>query len=285
MILRSILFSLILIATTQRAAAQSWQWAKQAGDSATDAGYSVATDAAGNVYVAGLYSSDSISFGTFTFLNSTIGAPFANSYEIFLVKYSPSGNVIWAKSYGSTSLDRAYSIAVDQWGNIYLTGYYSGNITFGSTTLMGSGTTKMFLTKINSSGTVIWSQASNGEAEGHSIALDSHGNVYIGGFFASTSITFGASTIFSNGANDAYLVKYDSSGIVHWAKNIGGTDYEDLNAVMCDQFDNIYVGGSFFSNSVTTATTALTNAGSTDFFLIRYDTSGNEIWARSAGGI
>src|ERR1035437_397511 len=87
------LFSLVL-----KAQAPSWAWAKSGDGTNDDGAYSIATDASGNVFIAGGFSSPTITFGTYTLTNN-------GSYDMFLVKYDPSGNVMWAKSAGGANSD------------------------------------------------------------------------------------------------------------------------------------------------------------------------------------
>ncbi|MBK6964748.1 MAG: SBBP repeat-containing protein [Bacteroidales bacterium] len=70
-----------------------------------------------------------------------------------------------------------------------------------------------------------------------------------------------------------------------WAKSEGGTNYDLTTSVAVDAFGNIYVTGTFSSSTVTLGTTVLTNAGGNDIFLVKYDTDGNVLWAKSAGGL
>ena len=80
----------------------SWLWAKPGAGSDYDWGSSVTADASGNVIATGYFSSATISFGSVTLTNS--GFPVSSS-DIFVVKYSPSGNVLWAKSIGGINND------------------------------------------------------------------------------------------------------------------------------------------------------------------------------------
>src|SRR5882757_284035 len=79
-----------------------WQWAKAdvAGGNYGNEGFSIATDGNGNVFVTGWMQSPSISFGTFTLTNSSIGHS-----DIFIAKYDVNGNVLWAKSAGGSEND------------------------------------------------------------------------------------------------------------------------------------------------------------------------------------
>ncbi len=83
-----------------------------------------------------------------------------------------------------------------------------------------------------------------------------------------------------------FVVKYDASGNVVWAKSAGGTSNDIGNGIAVDASGNSYVTGYFVSPTITFSTTTLTNAssGTSDMFVVKYDASGNVVWARSAGG-
>jgi len=258
------------------------QWAKSAIGTSNDWGKSVTVDAIGNAYVTGYFRSPTITFDSYTLTNS-------GSYlgEIFLVKYSTSGNVLWAKSAGGPNSDEGTSIALDALGNLYMTGYFeSPAITFGTFTLTNSKYFAMFLVKYDTSGNVQWAKSGIGENQdwGRSVALDAIGNAYVTGNFQSPTLTFGSYTLTNNGLGDVFLVKYDASGNVLWAKSAGGTT-DDLGlSVATDAMSNAYVTGNFNSPTITFDSYIFTNSGDRDLFLAKYDASGNVLWAKSAGG-
>src|SRR5688572_17219875 len=93
----------------------SWQWAKGAGSSGYETGVYTAADTAGNVIVVGQFDSPYIVFGTDTLWQSS------NS-DMFIVKYDPSGNVLWSKRAGFTDIDTPAGVTTDDAGNIYVCG-------------------------------------------------------------------------------------------------------------------------------------------------------------------
>jgi len=118
-------------------------WAKSAGGTSYDEGYSCSTDASGNIIATGIFQSPSITFGITTLTNADTG-------DMFIVKYDPNGNVLWAKSAGGTSNDMGKSCSTDANGNVFVTGYFdSPSITFGSTTLTNAGGDDMFIVKLS----------------------------------------------------------------------------------------------------------------------------------------
>jgi len=269
-----------LMGTSMIAQTSSWQWADGAGGTANEAGNGVAVDAAGNTYVTGSYLSSSITFGTTTLTNS-------GGIDFYLVKYDASGNVVWAKGATGASNDVGYNLTVDATGNAYVVGTTnSASLTIGTFGLASSGSDDVFMTKFDASGNVVWAKRTGGSGNdiGQSISIDASGNSYITGYFASPSITFGATTLTNVGGNDFYLVKYDASGNVVWAETAGGSANDAGMGVATDVTGNIYATGSFSSSSITFGTTTFTNGGGIDYFTVKYNAAGAVVWAKTASG-
>jgi hypothetical protein len=257
-------------------------WAKRAGGRYWDQANSVALDSAGNIYVAGYFQSDTITFGSTTLINK-------GTYNIFLAKYDNNGNVIWAKSAGGSSEDYASSVAVDKSGNVVLTGYYSSaSIKFGNNILMNAGYVDIFLAKYDSNGNVLWAISEGGPNNDYatSVAVDALNNIYITGYFYSTTINF-ASTILQNEAgNNVFVAKYDVNGNVLWAESAGETAIGQASSIAVDASGNEYVTGYYSSNTINFGNTTLTNTEDqfNDIFLVKYNANGNMLWAKNAGG-
>ena len=179
------------------------------------------------------------------------------------------------------------SIATDKLNNVYITGDYSDTITFGSFVLTTNNVGRFYLAKYDSSGNVKWAKStvnsSNAYCGGYSVCTDVFGNVYVTGQFYYTA-HFGSYTLTSNGNDDIFLAKYDSSGNVLWAKSAGGSLYDYGSGLSTDRTGNVYVTGSFQSPTITFGPYTLTNAGSYDIFLAKYDSSGNIGWVKNFGG-
>jgi hypothetical protein len=264
-------------------------WAKNAGGPTNDdSGASIVTDPIGNIYLAGSFYSPSINFGTNTLTNTDNTG---NTRDIFIVKYDSSGNVIWAKNAGGQKNEGGAGIVTDASGNVYMTGtFYSPSINFGTNTLTNTDSTgntcDIYIMKYDSSGNVLWAKSAGvpGWDYVESIAKDFSGNVYITGEFGNTPITFGTITLTNAGSKDIFIVKYDGSGNVTWAKRAGGTAWDEGNGIFIDTTGNILLTGYFESSTISFGTTILSNQGSSDIFIAKYDTSGNVLWAIRAGG-
>jgi len=283
--MKKIYLIFILIITVSVTEAQTWQWAKHYGKSGYQQGNSVAVDQSGNTYVTGSFSSDTLIFGSDTLFNTL---PYSS--QMFLVKFDVNGNVLWAKSSVGTSVSSASSVAVDTSGNAYVTGFYQcSTITFGSTTLTNSNSSRneFFIVKFDPNGNAVWAKSAGytDDDEGYSVATDANGNVFATGYYNNT-ITFGSHTLLGTVGADYFIVKYDSTGNVLWAKNANGT-YDDYgNCLATDASGNVYVAGNFGSNSITFQGYTISNAslGTPEIFIVKYDPTGNVLWAKSAKG-
>ncbi len=130
------------------------------------------------------------------------------------------------------------------------------------------------------------SGAGNEYDEASTVAADVSGGVVVAGYFASDDITFGTVNLINNtiGFDDMYIAKYDEGGNLLWAKRAGGSDDDKATDVATDAAGNIYLTGYFYSPTITFGSFVLDNTGVGDIFLVKYDNSGNVLWALSEGG-
>jgi hypothetical protein len=296
------------------AQAQQLNWVKQAGGADGGAGGSgIAVDSAGNSYVTGEF------WGTVTF-----GAGAANETtltsvgdtDLFVAKYSSSGELTWVKQAGGVYAANSNAIAVDSAGNSYVTGnFIHGDITFGAgeaneTTLFEGVWTTIFVAKYNgTTGELLWAKQAENRSDlwyqtgdrARGIAVDSAGNNYVTGEFSGTA-TFGAgeaneTTLTSAGAMfSIFVAKYNgTTGEVFWAKQAGGINLHSDSmygwAIAVDSSGNSYVTG-WFDNTVTLGAgeaneTTLASAGAiSSLFVAKYNgTTGEVLWAKQAGAI
>lgn len=258
-------------------------WAQSAGRAFDDYGRSVITDAMNNVYVTGSFKSAGLIFGSTTLANTDSTE---NTYDMFLVKYDSTGTILWAKSATGDSSEYSRSVSTDASGNIYVTGNFdSPTLTFGSTTIVNNGSFDMYLVKYDSAGNVIWAKSAGGADidHGYNTATDAFGNIYVSGGFKSDSMFIDATTLINSGAFNIYLAKYDSAGTLLWAQKAGGSGTDAGHDVATDAIGNIYLTGYFNSPTLVFGSTTLMNAGSYDIFIVKYDSTGTVMWAKSAG--
>jgi len=270
--------------------AQTLQWAKAMGGiNSNDGGFSITTDASGNVYTTGNF------WGTADFdpgpgiYNLTS----AGWLDIFISKLDASGNFVWAKAMGAGGHDRGRSITTDASGNVYTTGDFIGIVDFdpgaGTFNLTGVSNSHIFISKLDATGNFIWAKSMDGTA-GLSIAIDPFDNVYTTGNFLDTADfdpSAGVFNLTSKGFYDIFISKLDSSGNFVWAKAMGGTGFDSGRSITIDAFGNVFITGQFAGTAdfdPDAGTFNLTSSGSYDIFISKLDTSGNFIWAKAIGG-
>ncbi|MBL7909877.1 MAG: SBBP repeat-containing protein [Bacteroidia bacterium] len=252
----------------------NYQWAKGIGNSGSEAGYCIKEDFSGNVYVCGKFRL-TVDFDP----SAGIANLTSNGNEdFFLAKYNSSGNYVWAKSIGGTGSESAQSIAIDNAGNILVTGYFFYTVDFdpsvGLANMTSVGASDFFIAKYDNNGNYVWSKSAglvNGDG-GYSITLDLVGNAYTTGN--------------SNGG-DIFIRKYDIGGTLQWEKMISGAYSENGECIVYNN-GNIYLTGYFrgivdFDPSASTANLATTSGIDGDVFIASYDTNGNYNWAKSFG--
>ena len=258
-----------------------FQWVQSISGTNNDYGFGVAADAAGNSYATAWFYSPTVQVGNLTLTNSAAGLA-----DIYVVKYSPSGNVIWAKQAGGSGSDTGIGVAADNVGNCYVTGAFTGAASFGSTNLNATGGTDIFLAKYDGSGNVVWvTQAGGSGADtGHGIALDGNGNIYVSGQFTGTA-NFGATNLISQGGLDGFVAKYNSNGGFVWVQQFAGTSGDDYGyRIASDASGKTHLVGTFFSTVLTAGTFSITNNGVRDIFIAELNSQGDITWLKGAGG-
>ena len=251
----------------------------------------IAIDALGNTYVAG-YFHDTTHFGAFRLV-----APGITTLNMYVAKFGPTGQCLWAQQVGGSAGASAADIAVDGAGQVYLTGYVgSGTVRFGTLSVNSPATGAPFVAKLDGSGRWRWVSTGGGMHAGpQAIALDAQANIFITGSFSGPSATLG-STVLPNPAwtaaqdvSSVFVARLDSTGAWQWASSggpavaaqgalAGGSD------VAVDNRGNVLIAGGF-TTTVQFGATTLTSAGNFDIVMAQLNaTTGAWQWARRAGG-
>lgn len=255
-------------------------WAKQVGGPGPDRGNSISADAGGNTYVTGAFS------GTATFGSYQLVA--SGGFDMFLAKFNAVGDVVWAKTAGSASIDAeaGAAVKVDAAANVYVTGHFAATTTFGTTDLTSAGGTDIFITKYSAStGDVLWAKSAGGieNENGVGITVSDAGDVSVAGAFFGTAV-FGSTSLTSSGSFDGFIAQYNSDGDILWVKQIAGQSNDLAYSVAVDAAGDSYVSG-YFTGSANFGGATADAAGNEDIFVAKYDRiSGNLLWVKTAGG-
>jgi hypothetical protein len=267
------------------------QWVKTTEGDVGPVGYyqkvqGLYIDSSDNIYATGITGND-LNFGND--VNTAFNS--GDNYNFFVVKYNSSGTAQWARTtYNTTgggSAEEGFGIYADASGNVYVAGRGGADMNFGGTIMTSFDGTSydFFVVKYNSSGTAQWVATSengsgdDGQDHARDVYADASGNVYVTGYTNSTAMDFGNSITMSNtnGSYDFFFTKYNSSGTAQWVATDANTADEVSEVgykIYPDSSGNLFVAGYTaqsldFGNGVT-----LTNSGSNDFFVTKYNTSG-----------
>jgi len=261
-------------------------WSKRFGGKKDDLASSIATDTAGNMYVAGYFKSDSLSIDAIT-------VQLLSPSTSFLAKFDPNGNALWVRTAGGYS--GATHLALDGAGNVtYAGNFLYLNLVIGTDTLTntdgwGNITDDIYVARYTSSGNFLWAKNFGGTDQDYltGLAADPAGNSFVTGYFFSDSIQFDGFTKVNHsggGSDDYYFARYDANGNALWVQGIPER-YAEGYAVRADAFGGVYVAGNFSDTTATFGNTVLhqdtSAAAFSALFLTKYTTSGNAVWAKS----
>ena len=236
------------------------QWMKQFGTTGFDGGRGVSVDEQGNAYITGFIG----------------GEPFnAGTYDIFVAKYDNAGNQQWIKQLGTlASVDFGRGVGIDENENIYITGDTDGDL--GGVGNVGSS--DIIIAKYDAAGNQQWLRqfGTNSSERAYGIAVDKNGNSYVTGY------TFGDFTNSgSPSGSDGFIAKYDTAGNQLWVRQFGSNEYyNESNGISVDENGNSYVTGFTSGDLAGTG-----NAGASDAYIVKYDNSGNQLWAKQFGSV
>jgi len=263
------------------------QWATYFGGNEEDIGRSCATSALGDVYLAGQ--------------TRSIGGIAMNGHQneaglyrdAFLVKFSPDGTRQWGTYYGGLNDDWGYSCITDSEGNVHLAGQTrsTNQIAFNGYQNTLGGEADAFLTKFNSNGILLWGTyfGGGGNDYGRSCAIDINDNIYLCGQTQSAAniASNGHQNIFGTGGGDAFLVKFDASGVRVWATYYGGTGTDWAYSCATDNNGNVFMAGDasgLSSDAIAFNGHQNIPGGQSDAFVVKFNSEGIRQWGTYYGG-
>jgi hypothetical protein len=268
--------AMCVLTIAPRATAQTHLWSQRFGDTDFDFGWCISVEASGDFVASGDFA------GTVDFGGG--GLTSAGSSDFFVARYNGAGDHVWSKRFGGTGFDAAEDVAVDDSGNVYVTGSFSGTIDLGGGPLVSNGGSDIFVAKLDAAGAHIWSQSfgDNIADMGLGISADTSG-VVVTGHFAGT-VDFGGGGLSSaGGSQDIFVARFASDGTHRWSKQAGSTGEDNGTAVSFDPWGNVFVTG-FFNGAVDFGAGPLNSSGMRDIFLVKYDPDGVHLLSRRFGG-
>ena len=195
-----------------------------------------------------------------------------HNHDILLAKIDISGSVIWSKQFGGNNSDNfGNALEFDDNNNIYLAGRFNDTLIIDGNQVISNGNRDILFAKFNNNGTNIWIK--NCQAIGQSgawalsLARDSEGKFYVGGYFEGTA-HFGNYVVTSNNFRyDMFLARYDENGDCLGVRNFGVAKTYNI---LVDANDDLYLAVNFI-NSVNINSTTYTSSGNEDALLIKCD--------------
>ena len=270
-----------------------FDWAVSMGGYDRDVGSWIASDGNGNIYTIGHF------IGTVDFDPGTGVTNLSSNGEddIFIQKLDPDGNLLWVKQMGGTARDWGLFITLDTYGNIYTTGLFGATVDFdpgtGTFNLTSNGSSDAFIQKLDPEGNFLWVKQIRGplQIQGRSIAIDIDDNILTTGYFWGTADFdpgTGTFNLSSNGECDNFIQKLDSDGNFQWAKQIGGSSFDEGGrSVTTDNYGNVYTTGNFAETvdfDPGPGIIILTSNAWQDAFIQKLDPDGNFLWVKQMGG-
>lgn len=253
-----------------------------------DSCFATTVDSSGNYYCAGS------TYGS-------VGEENGGQEDAFITKVGPDGIILWTRQLGATTKivanekynsdhDACLSVAVDSSGNVYCGGRTDGNLAEEN-----GGDDDAFVLKLDSNGNVLWARQFGETTKGpggdtseddacYGVAVDASGNVYCGGYTASSIGEVNGDDI--GVGVDAMVFKLDPNGSVLWVKQLGGvtsvpggdtSKHDECMGIALDTAGNIYCAGGTESNL------GETNAGGRDVFAMKMDPAGTIVWIKQMG--
>lgn len=205
---------------------------------------------------------------------------------LFHLMLTAQFNWQWARQLTGEIQPSMYGLVVDADGNTVVCGGFYGTLTIGTLpALTSAGQSDLFVAKFATDGTPLWVRSAGGTDfdDALDVAVDGTGRITITGYFQSTSITIGSTTLNKLGNMDILVARYDANGNAQWAQRFGWTANSGLEwgrAIVADATGDLYVAGQY--------KTALQVPGLPDLqgcngreqgFLIKLDADGNGIWS------
>ncbi|MBK9729950.1 MAG: T9SS C-terminal target domain-containing protein [Chitinophagaceae bacterium] len=239
-------------------------WQRSFGGSSEDEAYSVQQTMDGGFIVAG-------------YSESNDGDVTGNHGEVdyWVIKLDGAGNLIWQKSLGGSDEDEGYYVQQTADGGFVIVGESEsddGDVTG------NHGEGDYWIVKLDANGNLIWEKSYGGSSVDYArmVKRTTDDGFVIAGWTSSNDGDISG----NNGDTDYWIVKLNAEGELQWEKNLGGSDYDFAYSINQTADQGFIVAGYIHSNDMDVSG----NHGSTDYWLVKLDASGNLSWQKTLGG-
>jgi hypothetical protein len=233
----------------------------------------IIVDDLGFIYITGMFFAQA-QFGSFLLTS--------NAGDIFIAKFDPQGNCLWAKNAGGSGEDNGTGLAVDSARNVYVCGNTGLTAIFDTISIPPGG----FLAKYDSGGNCLWAKniipiGQFGESEvGFRCMLIYKDNLFTGGMKAASSFTIDTISRSHPGKYGTVFCCFDLDGNIKWLKEgvsiNGGCGY----SLATDIYGNVFVPGNFTDTIDFSGTKLIGDPNHPSFFICKYAKNGNLLWAK-----
>lgn len=264
----------------------AYAWARiLSGPSNEDEVDAVTSDADGNAIISGKFEQ------ALTIEGAAVPLVSAGMADIMVVKYSSAGDLRWVRQFGGTGEDNVFDADTDASGNIYLSGYFAGTVTFGGVTLTSAGNLDMFVVKLSPDGNVLWGIRGGGPADdgGNELTIGADGAVHVvagsGGDFNVGGIHIDYAGTLQYGI---VMTLDPATGAARWASHIAGEPGAvRLKCLAVDGAGNVYAGGDYGGTVSVVGPNreeALPAPRALDAFVTAWSATGQLRWSKGWGG-
>jgi hypothetical protein len=240
---------------------------------------SITSNVYGDVLITGTFT-DTVTLGNIKL--TSVGKS-----DIFLLKYNTNGDVLWVKTAGGTDDEVVNRVVVNSNNDVVIAGAFKSSVMRFGTTILRSpiNNSAFFIAKYTEDGNLLWAKKLTSSYLPFDIATDSLGSLFVAGTISTPNIIFGFDTLVNNNYTNIFLAKYDIAGELIWAKTVGA-DSMFFNGITTNNKGDVLITGGFYPNIIHLGNSTLINKGNgtSDIYILKINSYGNLIWAKSAGG-
>jgi len=210
--------------------------------------------------------------------------PGSGYFDIYAGKFDSSGNHLWSKGFGGEGYQIVTGLAIDASGNVYLGGFFNGDLDFGGGSLASSSMNNIFIAKLDVDGNHVWSKSFVSGLSGqycYDVCVDAGAYMYITGEMFGT-VDFGGGPLTSSGSSDVFIAKFDTDGHHVWSENYGTLYSQTANCISVSDSINVCIFGENYG-VVDFGGGPITSPEIKGLFIAMFDSSGTHLWSEGYG--